>query len=185
MMKYLKLIFSVSTLFAVMLFSSCGDDDGVQTPLSEGTSITVRNTFEETGQPETVYATFFGLSEDALDLTASISNNTTEFPNALAVNTSQATVAALYSINITTTTIEYTLLPEVGDDPFWDSNFRVLEAGTYDRYYFTFDEPHNIGGFTSSDNAINVRIDSDQVIVVEIGEGFNFMPGASFTINLN
>ena len=167
------------------MLSSCDDDDAI-IPIAEGVNITVRNTLEETGTPESVYAALFGLSEDALDITAPLSNSALEFPNTLAVDLSAGggpVVNGLYDIDFTENSIEFTLLP-VDGDPFWDSNFRVLEAGTFDRYYFTLSSAHEISNFESSDSSVNLRIDSDQVIVVEIGEGFNFNPGAAFSITL-
>jgi len=36
-----------------------------------------------------------------------------------------------------------------------------------------------------SNSSVNLRIDSDKVLVVEIGEGYDFKPGQNFTITLN
>ena len=61
----------------------------------------------------------------------------------------------------------------------------MLEADTFDRYYLTFDEAQNVNGFTSSNANLNLRIDSANVLVIVIGEGYDFNPDQSFTITLN
>lgn len=179
--------------------------------ISQANEITMRNTYQENGLPETVYASYLdyafgsqlgedGLDEtasvviegvhygdDGLDVTATINYSSVEFPEALKADMTGnggILVNALYSINITNNTFEYILLPDA-NDPFWITNYRVLEAGVYDRYYLTFKDPHGVTSFTATDPAVNVRIDSDRILVVEIGEGFDFNPGAAFTITLN
>jgi len=52
------------------------------------------------------------------------------------------------------------------NDPFWAMVFGVFPAGKFDRYYLTFSEPHNIESSTSSNSSVNLRIDSDTVVVV-------------------
>jgi len=194
-------------LTILLVFTSCKKDDDTSAPaltegntvtvrntyeetvvsaLSEGNTVTVRNTYQDDMVPEGSFAVLFGLSEDALDLTADLSNSEVEFEDVLALDLTSGggpLVNPLYQIDLTETTIEFTLLPDAMD-PFWSSNYRTLEAGVNDRYYLTFANAHNITGFTSSDPAINLRTDSDNVVVVEIREGFNFQPGANFTISL-
>ncbi|MEN0050423.1 MAG: fasciclin domain-containing protein [Bacteroidota bacterium] len=163
--------------------------DGVITTSStieEGTTVTVRNTYNDFEVAEVSFAAFLGLPEDGLDLTSTSSNTMLEFPDVLAIDLSGfggPVITGLYDIDITESSIEYTLLPTLGN-PFWEPNFRTLEAGVRDRYYLTFSAPHNISDFTVSDPAINLRIDSDTVAVVEVREGFEFRPGASFVITL-
>ncbi|WP_299433994.1 hypothetical protein [uncultured Aquimarina sp.] len=187
-MKFSKIF--LFTFFCSLLFSSCSDDDDntVITPLSEGVSIILRNTLQNPGEQEDTYASIFGQPDDAYDEFATLSNSITEFATALAQNgTPAGDVNGLYSIDFTENSIEYSLIAEA-NDPFWlnvADVFGVIPTGKFDRYYFTFPEPHNISGFTSSDSSVNLRIDSETVIVVEIGEGFDVSPGASFIINLN
>lgn len=179
--------------------------------IAEGAEITMRNTYNDSHVPEISFASYIdyamgttlgedgldvtakviyegvALGEDGLDVTADISFTTAEFPEALKADLTGnggMLINGLYSIDFTENTIEYTLLP-LENDPFWITNYRVLEAGVYDRYYLTFENPHGVASFTASDSAVNLRIDSDNVLVVEIGEGFDFKPGASFTITLN
>lgn len=37
----------------------------------------------------------------------------------------------------------------------------------------------------TNNSTVNHRIDTDKVLIVEIGEGFNFNQGTTFTITLN
>ncbi len=186
-------------------------NDTSKPAIAQNDEITVRNTFENATNPEVSFALFldnvFGsslgidgldvmntvkvspvaLGEDGLNLTSNVSYNSVEFPETLKKDLTAngaLLINGLYSIDITENTIEYTLLPVEGD-PFWSANYRVLEAGVKDRYYFTFEKPHGVTSFTSSDPAINLRIDSDNILVVEVGEGFDFKPGASFVLTLN
>jgi len=161
-------------------------DDAIQIPV--GTNIRLRNTLQNPGESEGTYASLFGQPDDAFDEFATLSNTDIEFATALA-QPSAATglpfdINGLYGIDFTTTSIAFTLLPDASD-PFWIQQFEVFPAGKVDRYYFTYSEPHNITNYTSSNSAVNLRIDSDTVIVVEINEGYDFNPGQAFTIDLN
>lgn len=180
-------LFTLAILALVVTLSSCKKKEEVTvTPLTEGNSVTVRNTYQDNTVEEISFASFLKLPVDGLDKTATVSNNTVEFENTLFVDLTSGggpLINGLYDIDLKTNSITYTLLPKA-DDPFWSTNYRTLEAGVRDRYYMTFENPHNITGFTASDPAINLRIDSDKVIVVEVREGFVFQPGAAFTITL-
>jgi len=90
----------------------------------------------------------------------------------------------LYDIEIDENSITFEVVAQEGDPNYGDL-FRVYQEGTFDRYYLTFDTPQNVSGFTSSDPSVNLRIDSDKVLVVENGEGYDFKPGQKFTITLN
>ncbi len=165
-----------------MLILSCGEDE---TPLTEGVYITLRNTLQNPGESEGTYPGLFGLPDDAFDEFATLSSSSTEFQSALAQNgTPFGDINGLYAIDLTETSIEFTLLPD-NSDPFWPMQFEVFPAGKFDRYYFTFSDTHNINGSTSSDEHVRLRIDSDKVIVVELSEGYDFNPGTAFTITLN
>jgi len=185
-MKFSKLILFAA--FGLLVFASCGDDDDVKTPLNEGLNITMRNTLQDPGETEVTYASLFGQADDAYDEFATLSNTTEEFPTALAqTGTPVGDISGLYSIDLTENSISFTVLPEL-DDPFWGGFaeiFGVTPAGKTDRYYLTFSESHNISDFTTNGTGINLRLDSDNIVVVEVGEGFDVQPGASFIINLN
>jgi len=176
----------VLTLIGLMSLSSCGDDDDDNVkPLKEGVEITLRNTLQDPNEDEVTYASILGAADDAYDENATLSNTTTEFATALAQNgTPLGDISGLYSINFTETTIEFSVLPD-SSDAFWSRVYGLFPTGKFDRYYFTFSEAHNIAGFTSDNSSLNVRIDSDKVIVVELTAGYDLQPGVSFTVNLN
>ena len=173
-------------LLGILSFSSCNnDDDDVSQPLTEGVNITLRNTLQDPNEAEGTYAALFGQADDAFDEFATLSNTTTEFATALAqAGTPLGDISGLYNIDFTENSIAFTLSP-AADDPFWQNVFGVFPAGKFDRYYFTFSEPHNISSFSSTNSAVNLRIDSETVIVVEISEGYDMNPGIAFSISLN
>lgn len=182
-MNFNKILFF--TLLSILIFSSCKDEEVIQ-PLSEGLDITLRNTLEEDGNEQT-YASLFGAADDAFDEFAVLSNSSSEFATALSQTPASGApfdISGLYNIDLTEDSIKFTVLPDESD-PFWVNVFGVFPAGKIDRYYFTFSESHNISGFNSSNNALNVRIDSDKVIVVELSEGYDLKPGVSFSVSLN
>lgn len=186
-MKIFKL--TMIAIIGLLSFSSCSDDDDNVTvkPLNEGVDITLRNTLQDPGEAEVTYASLFGQANDAFDEFATLSNTTTEFATALAQSgTPVGDISGLYEIDFTENSISFKVLPEL-NDPFWGGFaeiFGVTPAGKTDRYYFTFSDAHKVTSFSSTDNAVNLRIDSDNVFVVEIGEGFDVQPGATFTITL-
>mgnify|MGYP006935328015 CR=1 FL=1 len=179
-------------------------------PISQGDEITMRNTYNDSHVAEVSFSSYldyaFGSSlgedgldltknviiegvafgDDGLDLTSDVNYSSVEYPEILKADLTEngaMLVNGLYSIDINENSIAYVLLPDA-NDPFWIQNYRVLEEGVYDRYYLTFENPHGVSSFTCSENAVNLRIDSDKILVVEIGEGFNFQPGAAFSIDL-
>lgn len=186
-MKIFKL--TMIAILGLLTFTSCNkDDDNVTVqPLKEGVGITLRNTLQNPDSLEVTYASLFGQADAAFDEFATLSNTTTEFATALAQSgTPVGDISGLYRIDFTENSILYTVLPEL-TDPFWGGFaeiFGVTPAGKTDRYYFTFSDAHQIKSFTSTNSSVNVRIDSENVIVVEIGAGFDVQPGVSFSITL-
>lgn len=177
-MKFTKINFLfLGLLLSITGFTSCGDDDDSSTPISLDSSVTVTNTFQSTAftmDAELAIEDLFQVPAGSLAATADVST-AVEFP---------AYLLNLYDIDIDETSISFTVVAQ-DDDPNYGTLFRILEADTYDRYYLTFEEAQDVDGFTSSNSSVNLRIDSDKVLVVEIGEGFDFKPGAAFTISLN
>ena len=158
-----------------VLFTSCDKEE--ETPIKLGTNVTVTNTFQSTAftsDAEVDIEDLFQLDAGALATTACI-DTSVEFP---------AYLLNLYDINIEENSISFEVVAEA-DDPTYGDLFRVLEPATFDRYYFTFQKSQNVNGFTSSNSSVNLRIDSDKILVVEIGEGYDFQPGQSFSITLN
>jgi len=171
-------------LLAVFVLSSCGDDDNNILPLKEGVDITLRNTLQDPNEAEVTYPSLFGQADDAYDEFATLSNSSSEFATALAqTSTPAGDISGLYAIDLTENSISFSVLPD-NSDPFWVNVFGLFPAGKTDRYYFTFSESHNITRFSSDNPSLNVRIDSDTVIVVELSEGYDLQPGVSFTVNL-
>lgn len=171
---------------STLIFSSCDDDDNVTPtpPLSENVKITMRNTLQDPGKEEVTYASLFGQADDAYDEFGTLSNTTIEFPTALAqTGTPAGDISGLYEIDLTETSIKFAVLPD-SNDPFWSNVFGVFPEGKVDRYYFTFAEPHNIKGFSSDNQFLNLRIDSDTVIVVELSKGYDLQPGVKFSVTL-
>ena len=182
-MKFNKILFF--TLLCILAFSSCKEEEEEILPLTEGVNITLRNTLQDPGETEVTYPSLFGQADDAYDESATLSNSTAEFATALAqTGTPAGDINGLYNIDFTETEINFTVLPD-NTDPFWVNVFGLFPAGKTDRYYFTFSEPHNITGFSSTNSSLNVRIDSDTVIVVELSEGYDLQPDVSFTVDLN
>ena len=173
LMKQLMTKFLVLFIGAFILLPSCKDDE---TPITSGSSVTITNTLQAdaiTGGGEQTIEELFMMDAGALAATATVSD-AVEFSDYL---------LGLYDVDIDETSISFTLVA-AADNPDYSSFFRTLEAGTTDRYYLTFTEDQNVTSATSNTSAVNLRIDSDRVLVVEIGEGFNFNPGSSFTITL-
>ena len=173
-MKFSKLTFLPLILFCgIVSFTACSDDAAI----SSGAEVTVTNTFQATAQTSDVETTIedvFQMPAGSLAATAIVAD-AVEFP---------AYLLGLYDIDIDENSITFELVASV-DDPTYKDFFRTLEANTIDRYYLTFDEAHNVSSSSSNDASVNLRVDSDTVLVVEIGEGFDFNPGTTFTITLN
>lgn len=178
-MHFSKLNFLLlGLLFSLVTFTSCDkDDDEVIVPVTLGSSVTVTNTFQSTAftmDAELAIEDLFQVPAGSLAATANI-GVAVEFP---------AYLLNLYDIDINENSIRFEVVAQA-DDPNYGSLFRVLEAGTVDRYYLTFDAAQNVSSATSSNSSVNLRIDSNKVLVVEIGEGYDFKPGQNFTITLN
>lgn len=178
-MKSPKLHFLLGgLLFSLVTFTSCGDDDmKTESAIAIGSNVTATNTFQSTSftmDAETTIEALFMAPAGSLAASATV-GSAVEFP---------AYLLNLYDIDIDENSIKFTVEAQA-DDPNYGTLFRVLESDTYDRYYLTFDESQNVSGATSSNSSVNLRIDSDKVLVVEIGEGYDFKPGQNFTITLN
>jgi len=170
-MKYL-LFLSVGILFAL---TSCSD------PIKTGTNVTVRNTLQTAADPsqggtsgvETPVEVILGVPDGTFILSAEIGDGI-EFDNYL---------SGLYDIDLSAEAITFTLVA-AADDPIYSNFFRTIEPGTFDRYYFTFDDNHKIESGSSSNGSVALNIVSDSEVMVQISEGFDFNPGTTFTINL-
>lgn len=167
---FLGLILSLVTI------TSCDKDEN-ETPITFGSNVTVTNTFQATAftmDAELAIEDLFQVPAGSLAATANLSS-AVEFSGYL---------LNLYDIDIDENSIRFEVVAQ-SDDPTYGDLFRVLEANTFDRYYFTFDNAQKVNGFASSNSSVNLRIDTDNILVVEIGEGYDFRTGQSFTITLN
>lgn len=159
-------------LFSIITFTSCERYD-----LKPGSSVTVTNTFQSdafTNGQEQAIEDLFQMPAGSLAATANV-GDAVEF---------SAYLLGLYDIDIDESSIRFEVVAQDGDPTYGDL-FRVLEAGTVDRYYLTFNTEQKVKEATSNNSSVNLRIDSDKVLVVEIGEGYDFKPGQNFTITLN
>ncbi len=179
-MQFSKFHFLIlGLLFSLTTFTSCGDDEAVDPiiPITLGSSVTVTNTFQSTAftnGAEQAIEDLFQAPAGSLAATANV-GAAVEFP---------AYLLNLYDIDIKENSISFEVVAQT-DDPNYGTLFRVLEADTYDRYYLAFDNAQDVNEFSSSNSSVNLRIDSDKILVVEIGEGYDFKPGQNFTITLN
>lgn len=179
-MQFSKLfVLSLGLLFSLVTFTSCSDDDNedVTIPITLGSSVTVTNTFQSTDftmDAELAVEDLFQVPAGSLAANANV-GAAIEFP---------AYLLNLYDIEIDENSINFEVVAKL-DDPTYMNLFRVLEANTYDRYYLTFDNAQAVNAFTASNASVNLRIDSNKILVVEIGEGYDFKPGQNFTITLS
>ncbi len=179
-MKFLKSNFlPITVLLFVITFTSCrrDDDRNAMSAITFGSSVTVTNTFQSTAftnDEELAIEDLFQVPEGSLAATANVGDGV-EFPSYL---------LNLYDIDIEENSISFVCVAQA-NDPNYGDLFRVLEPDTFDRYYLTFENAQDVGEFSSSNPSVTLRVDSDKVLVVEIGEGYDFMPGQNFTISLN
>ncbi len=177
-MRFSKVIFLfLGLLLPITTFTSCDKDDDETMPITLGSSVTVTNTFQSnsfTAGAEQAIEDLFQVPAGSLAATANV-GAAVEFP---------AYLLNLYDIDIDENSITFKVVAQAGDPTYGDL-FRVLEAETVDRYYLTFDAAQNVAGASSNNSSVSLRIDSNKVLVVEVGEGFDFKPGTTFTITLN
>lgn len=176
MKKFIVNTLSVLALSFFLVSCNNDDDNPVASQIALGSEVTVNNTFQASAfgiDNETDFAVLSGMNAGDFSANATVSNSV-EFPAYI----------GLYDIDISENSISFELIA-TADDPNFGSLFRTLEKGTFDRYYFTFNETQNVNGFTSSNASVNLRIDAANVLVVEIGEGYDFNPDQAFTITLN
>lgn len=158
-----------------------GDDKII---LKEGVNIMLRNSLQEDGGPETAFPVLFGQPEDAFDENAMLSLDGAEFATALAQPDPPINGDGLYRIDLTGNSIKFRLLPHAPGS-FWPGIYGTFPAEKFDRYTFTFAEPHGVTGFTSNNGSVKLIFSDPNVLVVEISEGYELEEGISFNIALN
>jgi len=165
-------------LIGTLALSSCKK----QKPIIVDTDVSIRNTLQSSADPvdggtggaELPVEVIFGAPDGTYNLTTEVKEEGAEFEGYL---------EGLYTIDLNKDEINFELVAPV-DHPIYSAFFRVIEAGTFDRYYLTFNEGHNIKNWTSDNPSVSLGIISDSEIKIEIGEGFNFNPGSKFRIEL-
>ncbi|MFT5823058.1 MAG: hypothetical protein ACI8ZM_004317 [Crocinitomix sp.] len=162
------IILTIGVLIASVSFTSCNK-------IKSDTKITVTNTLQTeagTGGVELPIETIFVAPEGSLAADAALSD-AIEFK----------TFLGLYDIDLSKNTIIFNLVA-TADDPTYSPFYRTLEAGTFDRYYFKFDQDHKIKSGESTDASTSLKVISDSEILVQIGEGYSYNPETTFTITL-
>lgn len=153
-------------IFGALLFlCSCGTDS----PIPDGTEVTVRNTFQSTADSlgistdgqEISIEMVRGLEEGVLGDTTTIGGGI-EFSNFI----------GRYDIDFGDSRIIFTNTADSSNPPF-PGYFREVETGTFDRYYFTFDTPLDGNFAVSSNESVNAVFRSSTTLLVEIVEGFD------------
>ena len=137
--------------------------------LSNGTEVKLTKTYQSsapstsggTGSQELPIEHFHGVTYGSLETTQLVSTGT-EFPAHLDI----------YDIDISEDEMVFNSIVDVNNPPY-DGYVRVIEPGTYYRYYFDFDKPHGIHSCHPGNDAVKVHIVSDHRIMVEIGEGYD------------
>lgn len=146
---------------------ACSDEEGT---ILQGAEVTVRNTIQlaadtldgGTSGSEMSIEMFQGLEEGALGDTAVIGSGI-EFSNFI----------GLYNIDFGDKRITFTSTATDTMNPPFPGYFRIIEEGTFDRYYFTFDMPLGGNFAVSSNDNVNAVFRSSTTLLVEIGEGFD------------
>lgn len=181
-MRRQSLFKTVLLLVAILVASCSDDDDPVSTPLENGATVEIRNTLQiaadpaqgGTGGNELPIETVLGAPDGTYNLFSNVSE-AIEFDDYL---------EGLYDVDLSESEIRFTLVA-AANDPIYSSFFRTIEAETFDRYYLTFPDGHNITSSSSTNTSAGLTVLSANEIVVVIGEGWDFNPGSTFTITLN
>lgn len=189
-MKNLKLNLLALAAIVSVTFTSCGDDDSapVIPPIAEGNVVTVSNFYTGPLGPEASadsveFALLLEMSSGALDVSGTVSNDDVEIVNMLEV--SAAGINGLYDIDFTENSITFNETGSLDTENYWADSYRTIEAGTIDEYVITFSDAHNITSGTHSVTGLTFDVIDDNVVTVEISEGFVLSAGVTFTISLD
>lgn len=174
-----NVLFFMGCLFASIALSSC---DKEEDPSLLNLEVSVTNTLQTAADPsmggtggvETPIETILGLPAGTFILSTTVSGGI-EFNDYL---------EGLYDIDLSENQILFNLVASA-DHPIYSNFFRTIEANTFDRYYFKFTDKHHVESFTSNNSSVSLSVLSEDELLVEIGAGFDFNPGTSFTISLN
>ena len=168
-MKNFKLFGFVFAAAVSVFFASC--EEAEVYPIMLGTGVTLNNTIEiaavdsmgGTNGMEVPVETFLNVSANSLEGSSSISADAIEFSNFI----------ARWDIDVEEELIKFTNLVTANNEPY-PGYLRVVEAGTFDRYYFKFEStvtPPNMMEISSPH--VTAQMLSDTELVITIGEGYD------------
>ena len=167
----------LSLLLIVCLFTACDSNDDPYISITEGAAVTITNTFQSaaapptgTGGVETAIEDFRGVPSGSLAADTTVTFSGSEV----------ASFLDIYDIDITEETIRFVSVADTMNPPS-AGFFRVLETGTFDRYYFSFGETINATSVSTDSDFVNASLTSDSELLVEIGEGYD-TSGSGFII---
>jgi len=153
-----------------------GTDCATAIPLITGTAVTLSSTFQH---PNITLGSEVPIED--------------QFPTA-GPGTATATIGDgvefenyaydLFDIDMTENSITFTMVGDASN-PYWNNLIGTpINANTYLRYYFALDGTHRITATSTTDQTANAFFSSsNELITVEISEGFSFMTGDSFRVN--
>lgn len=165
--NYLVNLFKFSNILTVgliaLLFTSCGKD-----PITKDASVTLQNTLEKPGLPGFETEANFG---DPVTKTVS---DEVEF----------ATFVGIYDVDVDDSSITFSMSDAAKTNEEIVALFRTIEEGTFDRYYFTFDEAQNFESVETDNSNVTASVVSDKELKVEVGPGFVFGEDSRFIVTL-
>lgn len=153
----------LSVALIALLFTSCGKD-----PITKDASVTLQNTLEKPDFPGFETEANFG------DPATKTVSDDVEF----------AAFVGIYDIDIDDSSITFSMSDAAKENADISALFRTIEEGTFDRYYFTFDEAQNFESVETDDTNVTASVVSDKEIKVEVGPGFVFGTDSQFTVSL-
>lgn len=171
-MKNISKFFMVAIIMSIIISCNNDDDSTNIPPIAKGTSFSITNTFQRLPDFENEF--IFRTTEDMPELTVVDGLDLTFFT---------------YEIDVEENSITFSIPEDAVQNP-GAPPFRIIEENTWDRYYFTFTPSQNITSATVVETGVSVSVITENVLVpdsqllITIGEGFSFMPGTTFTVNL-
>jgi len=160
-------LFKFSNILTValiaLLFTSCSKD-----PITKDVSVTLKNTLEKPDFPG------FETEADFGEAATKMVSDEVEF----------AAFVGIYDIDVDESSITFSMSDAAKANEMISGLFRTIEEGTFDRYYFTFDEAQKFETVETDDANVTASVVSDKEIKVEVGAGFVFDADSRFVITL-
>jgi len=95
-----------------------------------------------------------------------------------------AAFVGIYDIDVDDSSITFSMSDTAKENADIAALFRTIEEGTFDRYYFTFDEAQNFESVETDNENVSASVVSDKEIKVEVGPGFVFGTDSRFVVTL-